>query len=133
MNARRVSATLTTDASGDVTGYIPSDADIAAGKPKLSGRLFTLQYIKTDFANSVDFVVTLENSSEAVLTEADVNASATRAPRQPTHGVTDGAAALYAAAGTGVFDHIVLANDRLKIVVSSGGDTKTGEFAAVVG
>jgi hypothetical protein len=53
------------------------------------------------------------------------------APRQATHS-TAGAAALYAAAGTAVNDKIALANDRIKIVIASGGNTKTGVFHFVI-
>ena len=54
-----------------------------------------------------------------------------RAPRQATHG-TDGTAALYAAAGTAVRDKIGAAEDRVKIVVSAGGNATTGTFHVVV-
>lgn len=54
-----------------------------------------------------------------------------RAPRQPTHS-TAGVAALYTAGGTAVGDRIALGRDRIKIVVGSGGNTKTGKFIALV-
>ena len=69
---------------------------------------------------------------ETIWAQQDVNASATVAPRQATHG-TDGTAALYAAAGAAVRDHIALANDRIKIQIASGGNTKTGTFHFVIG
>ena len=53
------------------------------------------------------------------------------ATRQATH-APDGSAALYAAAGEAVLGDIVLANERVKIVVASGGNTKTGQFVIVV-
>ncbi len=52
-------------------------------------------------------------------------------PRQPTYSTT-GEALLYAAGGQGVNDEIVLAADRVKIVVASGGDTKSGTFHIVM-
>ena len=113
--------TITSDASGDGTGYTPA----------VTGKISTIRYVKTDFANGVDFVITLEATEESVWAENNVDASATRAPRQATHG-TDGTAALYAAAGTAVNDKIAAANDRVKIVVANAGDTKTGTFHVVL-
>ena len=56
--------------------------------------------------------------------EANVNLSATRAPRQATHN-TSGVAAEYVT-GFPVNERFALGNDRIKIVVSSGGNVKTG-------
>lgn len=122
MYATLHSVALTTDGSGAATGY----------STPVNGRIHTLRYVKTDFADGVDFVVTLERTGEAVWSESDVNASATRAPRQATHGV-DGSASLYAATGEPVEAFIVAAGDRLKVVVANGGDTKTGTLHFVVG
>ncbi len=38
---------------------------------------------------------------------------------------------MYAAGGEPVEGHIVMVGDRLKIVLSNGGDTKTGTFTLV--
>lgn len=115
MALRRFVSSITTDGSGDAEVYTP----------KLYGRLVSIRYVKTDFADGVDFVVTLETTGETVWSEEDVNASVTRYPRAPTHS-TAGAAALYAALGEAVNDRIGIGGDRVKIVVASGGDTKTG-------
>ena len=119
--AQRHAVTLTTDASGDATGYTPM----------VTGRISQIRYVKTDFADGVDFTVTSEATGETIWAETNVNSSATRAPRQATHG-TDGTAALYAAGGAAVQAPIALANDRVKIVVASGGDTKTGTVHVVL-
>lgn len=122
MYATLHSVALTTDASGDATGYTEA----------VNGPIHTVRYVKGDFADGVDFTVTLERTGEAVWSESDVNASATRAPRQATHGV-DGSASLYAATGEPVEALIVAANDRIKVVVASGGDTKSGTVHFIVG
>jgi len=122
MYARRHTVALTTDASGDVTAY----------SEPANGRLHTIRYAKTDFADGVDFTVTLESTGEAVWAESNVNASATRAPRQATHGV-DGTASLYAAAGEPVEGFIVAAGDRFKVVVAQGGNVKSGALHFIVG
>ena len=81
-------------------------------------------------------IVAADLGASAVET-AKINASAvtaakTVAPRQPTHDLI-GVASLYAAAGEGVEVPVVVGNDRVKIVVASGGDTKTGTFHVIVG
>jgi hypothetical protein len=119
--AQRVAVTVTTAADGSATAY----SDV------LTGKLSQIRYVKTDFDNGSTFTITAEATGETLWTEAAVNASATRAPRQATHS-TAGVAALYAAAGTAVNDLIALANDRIKIVIAAGGNTKTGVFHFVL-
>ena len=121
MTLKRHTVSVTTDGSGAATDY----------SEVLSGRLSQIRYVKTDFANGSTFLITAEATGETLWSESNVDASATRAPRQATHTVL-GAAALYAGSGVAVLDHIVLAADRVKIVVSSGGATKTGTFYIVV-
>jgi hypothetical protein len=87
--------------------------------------------VKTDFANGVDFAVTAEATGENIWTEADVNASASRYPRAPTHSQA-GVASLYAAAGTAVQAPVGVSNDRVKIAITSGGNAKTGTFHVMV-
>ena len=119
--AERHEVTLTTDASGDVTGYTPV----------VSGRISAVIYTKTDFDNGVDFVVTGELTGQTIWSENNVNASKTVAPRQPIHD-TAGVVSLYAAAGEPVEDHIVVAQERIKIVVAQGGNVKTGQVTVIV-
>lgn len=116
MHVQVFPVTVTTDGSGDATAY--SDA--------VNGLLSQIRYVKTDFATGVDFTITAEATGETIWTESNVDASATRAPRQATHS-TAGVAALYAAAGQAVNDMIAISG-RIKIVVASGGATKTGTF-----
>lgn len=122
MSYEKLSVTLTTDSSGDATGFI--------GDPTITGQIITLIYDKTDFTDGVDFTITLEASGETVWTESNVNASATRSPRQATHDNV-GVASLYAAAGEPVEGPIIMVSDRLKIVIAAGGDAKSGKFTLV--
>lgn len=122
MYAERHVVQITTDGSGDGEGFTPV----------VSGKIQAIHYVKDDYADGVDFTITAEATSESIWDEDDVNASASRAPRQATH-VPDGSAALYAAVGEAVRDHIVLAKDRVKIVVASGGASKSGTFHVIVG
>lgn len=116
--ARRLTVAVTTDADGNAVAY--SD-------PIAYGMLSQIRYVKDDFADGSTFTITAEATGETLWSESNVNASATRAPRQATHG-TDGTAALYAGGGTAVQDKIALADDRIKIVIASGGNTKSGTF-----
>lgn len=114
---RNYEVTVVTDGSGVATAY----------SPYLSGYIHAITYVKTDYADGVDFTITAEKTGEAIWAQSDVNAGITKAPRQPTH-TSVGVAALYAAAGTGVNDRIALGRDRVKIVLAQGGATKTGKF-----
>lgn len=120
-HAERHVVAVTTAADGTATAY----------SQVLTGKLSQIRYVKTDFDAGVDFTITAEATGETLWAESDVNASTTRAPRQPIHG-TNGVAALYAAGGLAVNDKIALATDRIKIVIAQGGDTKTGTFHIVM-
>lgn len=118
---QRLAVEVTTEADGSATAYTPT----------VTGLVSQIRYVKEDFADGVDFTITSEATGETIWAESDVNASATRAPRQPTHS-TAGAAALYAGGGAAVNAPIALANDRIKIVIASGGDAKSGTFHFVI-
>jgi hypothetical protein len=121
MTLRRFVVPMTVDASGDGTFYTPA----------IYGHLVSFRYVKTDFANGVDFVCTLETTGETLWAEDSVDASATRHPRAATHS-TAGAASLYAAGGTEVSDKIAIGGDRIKIVVDGGGVSKSGTLHVTV-
>src|SRR3546814_6873290 len=76
MHVRRETVAVTTDASGAATEYTDT----------VTGRVLGIRYVKGDFADGVDFTITSEATGETVWAESDVNASATRAPRQAIHG-----------------------------------------------
>jgi hypothetical protein len=123
MFAQRLSVTVTTGAS--------SGAGTGTSAPIQFGKLSQIRYVKTDFANGSTFAITLEATGETLWGESNVDASATRAPRQATHS-TAGVASLYAAGGTAVQDEIAIVNDRILIAVSSAGNSKTGTFHFVI-
>jgi hypothetical protein len=121
---RRYKVSITTDASGNAIGYTP----------RISGKVHQIEYLKdgsNGYASGVDFAITGEATGVGLWTENDVNASALRAPRQPTHSQA-GAAALYASGGVGVLDKVALASDRVKISIASGGNAKVGVFHVLV-
>lgn len=123
--ANRITVQVTADASGDATAYTPMIP---------YGRLSQIRYVKAGtgpYADTVDFTITSEATGETLWAQSNVTASATVAPRQPTHS-TAGAAALYASGGTGVLDKIAIANDRIKIVLAQAGNGGTGTFHFVI-
>jgi hypothetical protein len=121
MAIRRFTVDVTTASDGTATAY----------SPYLSGELVQISYIKTDFADGVDFTITAEATGQTLWTESNVNAAKDCFPRAATHS-TAGVASLYAAGGTAVNDRIGLGRDRVKIVIAQGGNVKTGQFQIVV-
>jgi len=118
---RRFQVDITTAADGSATAYTPF----------LSGFIESIQYVKDDFTDGVDFTITTETTAQTVWTETNVNASVVKAPRQATH-TTAGVAALYAAAGTAVLDRIAVGRERIKFVIASGGNATSGTFYVTV-
>jgi len=119
--AEEHTVTITTGSTdGAGTGY----SDV------LTGAVNRIHYTKTDFSDGVDFSITSERTGLTIWAQDNVNASAVVAPRKATH-TTAGVAALYAAGGAAVLDKIALANDRIKITVTNGGNSKTGTFTII--
>lgn len=121
MAIRKFTVSLTTDASGDVTAYTPY----------LSGLVQQVIYTKTDFADGVDFTITVEGTGETVWTESNVNAAVAKLPRSATHS-TAGVALLYAAGGAAVANQIAIGRDRIKCVIAQGGNAKTGTLTFLI-
>jgi len=119
--AEQHTVTLTTNGSGAATGYTP----------EITGEIRTISYVKTDFADGVDFTLTGETSGQQVWVQENVNASAVVHPRQQVHTVA-GVAATYDGTRP-ILEPALLAGERLKIVVAAGGDTTMGTFIVVVG
>ena len=119
---RRQKITVTTAADGTAIAYTP----------RLSGVVHSIHYVKTDFADGVDFTITAEATGEGLWAESNVNASAVRYPRAPTHSQL-GVASLYAAGGTPILDRPGIANDRVKISIAQGGSVKSGTFHVLMG
>ena len=117
---RREVVDITTDGSGDATGYTGV----------VDGLIQAIRYVAdgtNPYANTADFTITTETSGQAVLTATNVAASATYMPRAATVDVSN-AASLYAAGGAAVNDRIPVGAERVKIVIVQGGATKSGRF-----
>lgn len=125
MHAKVQTVAITTAADGSFTGYTAV----------VNGRVLQIRLVVPGSGGleaTTDITITDENTGGSVLTLTDQNGSGTWAPRQPTHSQA-GAAALYAAGGTAVNDHVVVAESRIKIVVAQGGSAKTGTLYVTVG
>lgn len=109
---RSHSVTVTTDGAGAATAFLPVEA--------LSGRIAAIEYVKVDYSNGVTFTITLEKTGEGLWTENPVNASKIVYPTIPVHNQV-GVAQTPA-------DFVRMAMDRVKIVIASGGATKSGTF-----
>lgn len=120
---RRFKVTVTTAADGTVTAY----------SPRISGKIHQIEYVKPgagSYDDGVDFTITGEATGINIWTESNVNATAVRAPRAPTHSQVGVAATLD---GTrAALDKIALASDRVKIVLAQGGNAKVGAFHILV-
>lgn len=120
--ARRVSVTLTTSSGGAVTGYLPSGS-----AQRLTGAVRAIIYTKVDFVNGVDFTITSEATGQSLWTDTNIDASETVYPVVAANIAGTGAASVLTEVP------IVLAENRIKIVIAAGGDTKSGTFTAIVG
>ena len=115
--------TVTTAADGSATAYT---ANI------YNGRVLQVRYVKSNYSNGVDFDVTAEGSGAVIWDQDNVNASATICPRQATSD-TLGVASLYAAVGEPVEDYVWVRDERIKVVLASGGSATSGVFHFMVG
>ena len=119
--AQKSSVTVTTIADGTATAHSPQVHN---------GRVVNVIYTKDDYTNGVDFTITSETTGQTIWTESNVDASKTVSPTQATH-TTVGVAATYD--GTrAVLGPVYLVNERVKIVLAAGGDTKSGTFTVIV-
>ena len=119
----RHAVAFTTTSGGDATVY--SD--------RVNGHVHAIRYAYVDADTGADITITGETSGIPVLTITNAGtASTTHHPRAATVDVVN-AASLYAAAGEPVETLIPVADERIKVVVAQGGDTKTGTLHIYVG
>jgi len=118
----RQAISVVTDASGAFTGYTEDVSGFVED-------IFYVPHASTPLDTGADVVFTEEATTKPILTKANIGTTAfSVAPRQATHSVTDGAALVYAPAGSPVEDKIGVVRSRIKLVVANGGNTKAGTF-----
>ena len=113
---RKVIVNVTTDGSGDGTGYGEA----------VAGTLYAVQLVDGDFADGVDITLTCENEELSIplLVKADFNTDQMVYPRVLEALNTD---------GSDLSSHAMpLCFGRPKAVVAQGGATKTGKFILYV-
>jgi hypothetical protein len=116
MHAERQTIAVVTDEAGAAVVY--SDY--------VTGRIAAIVYSKDDFADGVDFAITLEKTGQSLWTDTNVNASETVYP------LAAGNLGGTGAVSTLTEVPIIAANDRVKIVISQGGEEKSGLFHLVI-
>jgi len=124
---KRAHVTIITDVHGDGIGYVNAPGGLG------NGHFWAIRYVKNDYDDGVGIVVTGETSELEILTLANMNATVTKYPRAAAHKVADGSGALYVGQDQPVKVLIPVVNERVKIVVSSGGETKSGLFYVWIG
>jgi hypothetical protein len=113
---------VTTATGGGGTGYTSV----------LTGQVANIIYTAdgtAPYASTADFTITAESSGLGLWTESNVTASKTVAPHQPTHNQSG---VVQNTAGDVQSAPCFVANERVKIVIAQGGNTKTGSFVVVV-
>jgi len=117
----RYEVPVQTNASGAATAYTPH----------VSGVVRTIRYTPTaatPLDANADVTVTAESSGLSIWSCTNIGAAAVTAHVRAALVSVANAALLHAAGGTPVTDSIPVANERIKVVVAQGDDTKTGHF-----
>ena len=114
---------VTTSAGGVATGY---------SSRAVTGKIKNISYVPGDLLTGSDITVIGETSLIPIITITDLGVAAVSfAPRMATCDVA-GAASLYASGGEPVETEILIVNERIKLSVAQGGDTKSGTFVVVL-
>ncbi len=119
MHVQRHVVDVTTATGGTTTGYTEP----------VTGRLAAIIYTRDGsnaFASTADFTVTTERDAQAVWNGSNINASASVRP------VRAGTATASGVASTLTEVPFYLANDRVKIGIAQGGNTKAGRFSVII-
>lgn len=115
-------AEIVTDASGNATVYLTHSIN-----RKPNGFLVALKYTPGTIETGATLTITGESSGIPILTKANAGTSNVfYYPRALNNAVADGAEG---SAGTEV---IPIKDERIKVVVSSGGNAKTGSIEAIL-
>jgi hypothetical protein len=115
---KRILLSLVTDASGD---------SVVQSGQALLGKLYAIEYRPGSIVTGATVTVTcVGDAAKPLLTKANAGtADSWYYPRDLVHGVADGAALTGTAGGD---RSLPILNGYPKVVVGSGGDTKTGSL-----
>jgi hypothetical protein len=120
--AERHVVPIETDGAGAATVY----------SPVISGRVMAVRYTKGNLATTAAITISAEATGEALCSEV-FTADTTRYPRVPTHTASGGVVLFGSTVTYGVNEPMVVAQDRLKVVVASGGASVAGSISFVIG
>lgn len=112
----KVTADITTDASGDAIVYLGS---------RLRGRVHAIKYTKGSLDSGTDLVITGETTGVAILTDSPSDTE-WYYPRAFPNAVTTGAAGAVAS------EDVHVLNERIKVVVAQGGNAGVGSIEAYI-
>lgn len=116
--AKREDVTVATSTGGAATEY----------SSVLNGKVAAIVYASggaSGYASTVDFTITAETTGQNLWTEANITAGQSVYPVVAAN-TQDGAAS------TITEKEIALADERVKIVLAQGGNTKTGTFTVIM-
>lgn len=119
------------------TGVTTAGGALTLYSPVVTGLVERIEYVPdatSPLDTNGDIVVTGEVSAAPVLTKANIGLSAVAwHPRIGVNLNTDGAAAVFIAAGQPILDKVAIANERIKLVIAQGGNAlASGAFYAVL-
>lgn len=114
MALKKIVLPLTVAAGGGGTATAPN---------AVNGVLYSVEYVKTDYADGVDFTVNCLNSgmTDLIMTVSNANASARYYPRDDSHKASDGSA-------LSLNNMMIPIFGRPSISVTSGGTSTSGTF-----
>jgi len=122
MHAVSHAISFTTDTNAAATAYTSTD---------VNGRILQVQYVKDDVANGSTITLTGATTGVPIFAISAMNASATHQVRRAA---TDAAGAAITYDGSNpAHECVVLAGERIKLVISSGGEEKSGALAIISG
>lgn len=101
--------------------------------PPAMGSVVSIQYIADTvaaFASTADFTVASEDTGVEYWRQDNVTASAERYPLAPANTAAGEAFVYLGASPVGV--PFQIANERIKITIAQGGNTKAGRFVVLV-
>lgn len=102
----------------------------------VTGEVLGVRYVPhatSPLDTGADITMTAETTTQDILAMTNIGTSAfSKAPQQAVH-TPAGAQSVFASGGEIVRTRIALANERIKLVVASGGNAKQGTFYVWVG
>lgn len=122
----RHEVSVTTTAGGAATEYTPI----------VSGVIHAIRYVpdgSSPLDTGFDATITADVSGLPIITVTNGGVSALSLYPRAAEATVANAAGLYAGGGEAVLVPIPVSNERVKIVIAQGGNTKSGTFHVYVG